>query len=153
MNRTEGELCQKEESFRGWELRTTDSPLATPFLIIIAGTGGDLSEGEKGGLPASRTIYEEGGGSFMVEVEGNRVRALRIDRSPTADGEKVNQKPHELHVSKNGHHPDVMATHRTRQIFCFSPRCPDPSLNRHRRQLLRNSSTLLPARALFVGVA
>jgi hypothetical protein len=41
----------------------------------MVGTGGDLSEGEKGGVDVgSRTAYEspaEGGGSFMVEVEGS----------------------------------------------------------------------------------
>ena len=56
-------------------LRTTDISLVTPCLIIIAGTGGDLSEGENGGVDAdSRTTYEspaEGGESFMVEVEGS----------------------------------------------------------------------------------
>ena len=84
-----------------WKLRTTDCSLVTLCLIIIAGTGAGLLVGEKGGDAASRTIYEEGGGSFMVEVEWEPGEALRFDRSPTADREKVNQKALELHVSEN----------------------------------------------------
>lgn len=89
-------------------LRTTDIPLVTPCLTIIAGTGGNLSEGEKGEDVASRATYEspaEEGGSFMVEVRERRGRSLVPNRR-----QEKTKKPLELHRYENRTSPDVMAT-------------------------------------------